>query len=389
MGFSGKQVNTLQRPLHAAHIRKRQINGRELTYIEGWHAIAEANRIFGFDNWDRETVEARCVLSREAKGTFVAVYLSKVRITVRADGQAVVREGHGSGEARGGSPGEAHDAALKTAETDATKRALATFGKPFGLSLYLSSKGKARGAATGPWRQLPTVVDVPSASIANVGSRQSHEVAVRVGGESNPPAPALQPSLARNNDAQDKRSIESKEQPILESGSSLQPATETSGPEGPLAKAGIAEPNCRPGPTGASAGNRSFGENAEKTAAATEVGTTLLARVASRIDKSGLAFPIPRRYRDKEHLRYVASQACLVCSRVPSDAHHLRFAQPKGLGQKVSDEFTVPLCRVHHDQLHRGGKEIDWWIDMEIDPLPIALDLWQESLRKRGRAGRN
>src|SRR5262245_57556947 len=140
MGFTGKQLNTLQRSLNAAHIRTRQsATGRELSYIEGWHAIAEANRIFGHDGWNRETLESKCVLAREARGTYCAVYTSKVRITVHADGQVIVREGHGTGEARGASPGEVHDTALKTAETDATKRALATFGAPFGLSLYLSA----------------------------------------------------------------------------------------------------------------------------------------------------------------------------------------------------------------------------------------------------------
>ena len=81
-------------------------------------------------------MESRCVLARENRGTFTVVYIAKVRITVQADGSTIVREGHGSGEGRGTSPGEVHDIALKAAETDATKRAFATFGKPFGLELY-------------------------------------------------------------------------------------------------------------------------------------------------------------------------------------------------------------------------------------------------------------
>src|SRR6516164_6990662 len=136
MGFSTKQVQALRRKLHSRQIRMHEVNGRELSYIEGWFAISEANRIFGFDGWSRETVESRCVLTRENRGTFVAVYVAKVRITVQADGTTVIREGHGSGEGRGTSPGEVHDIALKAAETDATKRAFATFGKPFGLELY-------------------------------------------------------------------------------------------------------------------------------------------------------------------------------------------------------------------------------------------------------------
>ena len=140
MGFSAKQVQALRRKLDRRHVRTREANGRELSYIEGWYAISEANRIFGFDGWNRETVDSRCVLTRENRGSFLAVYVAKVRITVQADGATIVRDGHGSGEGRGTSPGEVHDIALKAAETDATKRALATFGKPFGLELYRKDK---------------------------------------------------------------------------------------------------------------------------------------------------------------------------------------------------------------------------------------------------------
>jgi DNA recombination protein Rad52 len=136
-------VQALRRSLSGRHVRTRVVNGRELSYIEGWYAISEANRIFGFDAWSRETVETRCVLARENRGSFLAVYTAKVRITVHADGSTIVREGHGSGEGRGTSPGEVHDIALKAAETDATKRALATFGTPFGLELYRKDKGHA------------------------------------------------------------------------------------------------------------------------------------------------------------------------------------------------------------------------------------------------------
>jgi hypothetical protein len=140
MGFSTKQQQTLRRSLNIRYVRTREVSGRELSYIEGWYAISEANRIFGFDAWNRETVDTRCVLARENRGAFLAVYIARVRITVHADGSTIVREGHGSGEGRGTSPGDVHDIALKAAETDATKRALATFGKPFGLELYRKDK---------------------------------------------------------------------------------------------------------------------------------------------------------------------------------------------------------------------------------------------------------
>jgi hypothetical protein len=97
------------------------------------------------------------------------------------------------------------------------------------------------------------------------------------------------------------------------------------------------------------------------------------------IDKSALAFPEPRRQRNKIHLRFVARQPCLICGRQPCDAHHLRFAQSRGLGLKVSDEFTVPLCRGHHRELHRAGNEANWWTARGIDAIGAARKLWTET----------
>ena len=150
MGFSAKQVQALNRNVDHRRIRTREVHGRELSYIEGWYAISEANRIFGFDGWSRETLETRCVLTRERSGTFLAIYVARVRITVRAGSATAIREGHGTGEGRGTSPGEVHDIALKAAETDATKRALCTFGKPFGLALYGKRKSKSIARVPAP-----------------------------------------------------------------------------------------------------------------------------------------------------------------------------------------------------------------------------------------------
>ena len=99
----------------------------------------------------------------------------------------------------------------------------------------------------------------------------------------------------------------------------------------------------------------------------------------SEIDKSILAFPEPRRIRDRDHIRHVIKQACLICGRRPSDPHHLRFAQSRALGRKVSDEFTVPLCRAHHREVHRCGDEGLWWRKTGIDPLAAARVLWLET----------
>jgi hypothetical protein len=112
------------------------------------------------------------------------------------------------------------------------------------------------------------------------------------------------------------------------------------------------------------------------------------ATVVAKIDKNMLYFSELRRHRDKTHLRLVALQPCLICGRSPSDAHHLRFAQPRALGRKNSDEFTVPLCRMHHSQNHRTGDELQWWKERGIDPLPVASRLWRVSRGFEGRPGR-
>jgi hypothetical protein len=94
------------------------------------------------------------------------------------------------------------------------------------------------------------------------------------------------------------------------------------------------------------------------------------------IDKSLLGHPEPRRIRDREHVRFLTKQPCLICARAPSDPHHLRFAQHRALGRKVSDEFTVPLCRGHHREIHRCGDEGAWWAKVGIDPSAAARALW-------------
>src|SRR5262252_7464438 len=100
---------------------------------------------------------------------------------------------------------------------------------------------------------------------------------------------------------------------------------------------------------------------------------------AQGIDKSILTVPAPRRYRNREHLRYVAQQACLLCGRKPSDPHHLGFTQPRALGRKVSDEFAVPVCRGHHRAVHRSRDERAWWRQAGIDPIKVARRLWKET----------
>jgi DNA recombination protein Rad52 len=138
MSFSDLQKQLLDAPLSRTHVKQRSQAGRQLSYIEGWTAIAEANRIFGFDGWTRETVEIKCVSEREREigqqkrpGWGVS-YIAKVRVIA----QGVAREGVGAGHGIDVDAGQAHESAIKEAETDAMKRALMTFGNPFGLALY-------------------------------------------------------------------------------------------------------------------------------------------------------------------------------------------------------------------------------------------------------------
>jgi hypothetical protein len=149
-GFSPEQVTQLSQPLTRDHVKTRKQGGKTVSYVEGWHAIAEANRIFGFGAWDRHTLEVACVYCAERpigrppvregdppqKEGWGVTYTAKVRITVRTDRDRITREGCGAGHGIDVDQGQAHESAIKEAETDAMKRALMTFGNPFGLALY-------------------------------------------------------------------------------------------------------------------------------------------------------------------------------------------------------------------------------------------------------------
>jgi hypothetical protein len=119
-----------------------------------------------------------------------------------------------------------------------------------------------------------------------------------------------------------------------------------------------------------------IGENSAPIPTHTETGAA-----PAKIDKSVLAISELRRHRDKTHLKFVASQPCLVCGRSPADAHHLRFTQQRAMGRKVSDEFTVPLCRAHHQDNHRFGDEVAWWERRAIDPVATSRMLWMSTRR--------
>jgi hypothetical protein len=267
-----------------------------------------------FDGWSRETVDVKCLQAREVRGSFQVLYLAKVRLTVRAGEHNPIREGYGTGGAVSDSLGEAHEKALKSAETDATKRALATFGRPFGLALHVPVKGPE------------TTSNVTRPAIPDAHRRRTRQ---RKG-------PDGRYRLVRD----PRLNLMPKEFLV-----------------------GTVAPN--PISSGLPAREEPSGE---------------VDTVPTQPEENAVV-PITRpvRRRSVHHLKYVMGQPCLLCGRTPSDAHHLRFTQPRAMSSKVSDEYTVPLCRTHHRQLHQSGDEVSWWIAMKIDPLPIAQDLWSAS----------
>lgn len=148
-GFRKEQVAELSKKLDVRHVRKRQGGGgMQLSYIEGHHAIREANRIFGFGQWDRRTDDLVLVHEGERETgngkRYSVSYVAKCEITVQVPDakEPIVRQGYGSGHGFSKNPGEAHESAVKEAETDAMKRALMTFGNSFGLALYDKDQGE-------------------------------------------------------------------------------------------------------------------------------------------------------------------------------------------------------------------------------------------------------
>ena len=153
-GFSAEQLAALSAPLDRANVRQRDQGRSRVSYLEGWQVIAEANRIFGFDGWQRQTIAVRCVaqaeraIGRDQKPGWGVTYTARVRVTVTAGGlPPLVREGSGAGHGIDVDLGQAHESALKEAETDAMKRALMTFGNPFGLALYDKAQRQVSSAA--------------------------------------------------------------------------------------------------------------------------------------------------------------------------------------------------------------------------------------------------
>jgi len=365
MAFTDPQLRQLKAKLDPRHVKTRSSNGLDLSYVEGWHSIAEANRIFGYDGWDRRTIFTSCVWTGVKGGNHQAAYIAKVRVTVRAGELNIVREGSGTGEANAPTPGQAHELALKSAETDATKRALATFGNPFGLALYDPEQAgvkKARPVSaltTGPWI-------LRSCSGAVVASHDEESDFIE----------SLRLAMIEAGDIEHLYDVWEQNIETLRAihRSSKAPLGVVPKMIAHLRACAVAlVKGHKHGvdiPAPATSKHNARHEEGERP----------------KIDKSMLTISEPKRHRSKEHLQFVAQHACLICGRAPSHAHHVRFAQSKGLGLKVSDEFTVPLCAIHHSDLHTTGNERSWWKVRNIDPLEVALKLWEESRRSEGFA---
>jgi hypothetical protein len=375
MEFSEQQVRQLKAKLKPRYVKSRQAEGALLHYVEGWHAIAEANRIFGFDAWDRRTISSRCVHSERSGRTHFAAYVAKVRISVRAGDIVIVREGSGMGEGAAPTPGKAHELALKGAETDGTKRALATFGNPFGLALYdreQAGVGKPRCEkvqASEPEEIGPWVLR------SETGSPQ-----VTLG---KPEAFADELRKAMTNAKEIEALFAVWEQNVKTVRAIARSMRDRPSDGGGLAQGLVAH---------LKACAVALATPATRTPSAPSRAATLNGHLHpkaknEKIDKSMLTLGELKRIRSKEHLRFVAQQPCLICGRKPSHAHHIRYAQPRGLSLKVSDEFTVPLCATHHSENHRTGDEQCWWEEKKIDPLAVAQGLWKASTGLKDPAG--
>jgi DNA repair and recombination protein RAD52 len=156
MGFTDEQLKQLQAPLDKACVAQRDTGRTDksgnpvlLSYIEAWHAIAEANRIFGHDGWTRETVEmienhpAYEAQNKWGKTHWHTSFRAKVRVVAHG----VLREGWGYGNGMDATKHMAYELGVKEAESDAMKRALMTFGNPFGLALYDKTQANVEDAA--------------------------------------------------------------------------------------------------------------------------------------------------------------------------------------------------------------------------------------------------
>ena len=204
MGFTNEQIASLEAPLARKHVKGRNQGGRQVSYIEGWHVIAEANRIFGFDGWDRTTEHLERLVEpyQDQKGNWRVAFGAKVKVRVYASDRFqhwVTREGSGYGSGIARDLGDAYESAIKEAETDAMKRALMTFGNPFGLALY----DKEQAHVSDEPRDAAPAAPPRQASAAQVGGAPPAPPAASIRERAAPQPPNFERPKSREEAAQD------------------------------------------------------------------------------------------------------------------------------------------------------------------------------------------
>ena len=360
MALSDTQVRQLRAKLDAKHVKTRNANGTDLHYVEGWHVIAEANRIFGYDAWDRRTLASHCVWSGPSGAYHGAAYTAKVRVSVRAGDITIVREGSGTGEGKAPTPGQAHELALKGAETDATKRALATFGNPFGLALYDREQLGVRKARSekalppiGPWM----LRSASGADEASFDKPSEFAGALRKAMSEADDIELLFAIWEQNVDTVRALNRSLKQEQLPKSGIAPQLVSHLKHCAIALVK-----------PENRANGSRHANRWRHRRKLFAPRSTRAFSPSASR---SGSA---ARSISASSPVNLASSAGAHPHTRTTSATRNL-----EGLSLKVSDEFTVPLCAIHHHHIHTTGKEREWWQERNIDPLKIADTLWQQS----------
>jgi DNA recombination protein Rad52 len=504
-GLNRSQIKKLVAKLDRRHVQQRMIEGKTIHYIEGWFAISQANAIFGFDGWDRKTLHLERLFEQTRFQETNCAYSARVRVRVKAGQSYIVREGSGFGEASAASRAAAHERALKAAETDATKRALATFGNRFGLALYDRDQAGVTPAPTetappptqrfslygpagevvsdnlsaeafcGGLRQMiektqivSALEDLSEANRVPLGqlrdtrkdlvsakgvpfvqilqgllARRRQELGLRrwpvASGQasSSQDIPAALPDASPVGEQEDRRQTAALEHgPAGEEISEYRPSSpgdspvpshtvpnpiqqEVGIPQGPLvqqqpaplsdpasgaggdnqdanslADATVEEglrPSSSPSPllsepishdfvlSAVTAGRMTMTANHQLPGRALADGLSQFQN--PRVDKSQLLIGAERRVRSKSHLLFVSAKPCAICGDLPRHAHHVTFAQLRGLSVKVSDEFTVPLCPMHHNLLHQNRNERAFWRQHGIDALSLAAQLWTRTVQ--------
>ncbi len=316
--------------------------------------------------------------------------------------------------------GEARESALKEAETDAMKRALTTFGNPFGLALYDKAQHGVRGkprkqrqanglilswivlsaegevislhedpvdyckalrqvieASSSPerlkalWGRNSVTIEMLRANLRDLRTEAGEHYADIL-------LSLYQRQLKELHEEQEADRAEAEAAQIAATAAATVGADELVDQDEVGASGVSAAADDSDHLVGQENGGQVRRESAQPANAAVSSNRQHHVMAAGPIDKSTLPISAPRRIRDQDHLRFVASLPCLVCGRSPGHAHHIRFAQPRAMGRKVSDEWAVPLCATHHRALHTVGDEEKWWKERQIDPIIHAEQLWRE-----------